>query len=46
MFTSISNNGNKAADPVCYKGKESSDVMLNGAEEGGREVPAVTYGKS
>ena len=46
LFTSISTNGNNASDPLYYKGKESSDLILNEAEEKGRDVPAFTYAKS
>lgn len=46
LFTSISNNGNNASDPLYYKGKESSDLILNEAVEKGRDVPAFTYAKS
>ena len=46
MFTSISSDGNNASDPLYYKGKESSDLILNEAEEKGRDVPAFTYAKS
>ena len=46
LFTSISTNGNDASDPLYYKGKESSDLILNEAEEKGRDVPAFTYAKS
>lgn len=46
LFTSISTNGKDASDPLYYKGKESSDIILNEAEEKGRDVPAFTYAKS
>ena len=46
LFKSISTNGNNASDPLYYKGKESSDLIINEAEENGREVPAFTYAKS
>ena len=46
LFTSISTDGNNASDPLYYKGKESSDLILNEAEEKGRDVPAFTYAKS
>ena len=46
LFTSISSNGNNSSDPLYYKGKESSDLILNEAEEKGRDVPAFTYAKS
>ena len=46
LFTSISANGNNASDPLYYKGKESSDLIINEAEEKGRDVPAFTYAKS
>lgn len=46
LFTSISANGNDASDPLYYKGKESSDLVLNEAEEKGRDVPVFTYAKS
>lgn len=46
LFTSISTNGNDASDPLYYKGKESSDLIINEAEEKGRDVPAFTYAKS
>lgn len=46
LFTSISADGNNASDPLYYKGKESSDLIINEAEEKGRDVPAFTYAKS
>ena len=46
LFTSISSDGNNASDPLYYKGKESSDLILNEAEEKGRDVPVFTYAKS
>ena len=46
LFKSISTNGNDASDPLYYKGKESSDLIINEAEEKGRDVPAFTYAKS
>lgn len=46
LFKSISANGNNASDPLYYKGKESSDLIINEAEEKGRDVPAFTYAKS
>lgn len=46
LFTSIPSNGNDASDPLYYKGKESSNLIINEAEEKGRDVPAFTYAKS
>lgn len=46
LFTSITENGNKKSDQLYYKGKEASDLILQEAEEKGRDVPAFTYAKS
>ena len=46
LFKSISTDGNNASNPLYYKGKESSDLIINEAEENGRDVPAFTYAKS
>lgn len=46
LFTSISKNGNNLSDALYYKGKESSYLILNEAEEKTIEVPAFTYAKS
>lgn len=46
QFTSITLNGNSTSDWAYYKGKESSDLILQEAEEKGRDVPAFTYAKS